>query len=656
MRYTKLYYDMEVYPNYWCIVIYDGEDVTSVSSDDDYSNLIDYLWEHKDDFLYVAYNSKKYDRYILELLMRYGKVDKKEDMCQRLYVASKLIIEKDFNGRNLLAYYSENDLILPADLDYALGIYYKWENYKKQRKEFWQSVEDVTSTPQLDVADFNGKQLLGLKELMIRIHFPTIETLPYKSTIVLNGQQKQKVLDYCINDVAGLYALCERYYHSEIMARENLINGFNLPLENFIKTDTAIVEELLCDYSVKPTVERFKYKPPLKFDFKSPQVKDLYETYQSIWFDDNTTFTRTVQEYGLKITFGLGGLHAETIKRYVLPKGKKLIDIDFASYYPYLIKRFKYLPPTVKDPKMFYDMIDERVALKSTNPKLAEAYKIVINRAFGAMNLKIGNYIGQLYDLRSFYGVTITGQFLLMALVEGLTLLGFTVVYANTDGIMVEVDVDYDAHSSQLREACDEFSELIDIQLEFKEYKEGLIRDVNNYILKGKDVKAKGDYKYSIGSKRHAFAMISLEAMITQVFQGKPIDETIRECRDLRKFICFQKYGRQYFPTSIEWENGFKQPFDRVVRYYLSANNRNQIRAWNTNTGSKIDRELSDNVQIIPDISDFYENDWFPEDIDYDRYIEYAYKLLQGLTDKDIIKNDYILGILEELKECFIES
>lgn len=100
--------------------------------------------------------------------------------------------------------------------------------------------------------------------------------------------------------------------------------------------------------------------------------------------------------------------------------------------YPFIMKEFGFIPRTMADKKAFFKMIDDRVAMKKINPKLANAMKVQINTVFGVSNKKNS----PLYDPQALYHITLTGQLIINKYTEMMALAGYNVSYVNTDGIM----------------------------------------------------------------------------------------------------------------------------------------------------------------------------------------------------------------------------
>ena len=303
------------------------------------------------------------------------------------------------------------------------------------------------------------------------------------------------------------------------------------------------------------------------------------------------------------------------------------------------------LPDTVADKSVYYNMISDRVKLKSTNPTLANAYKVILNSVFGKLKYRYS----KLYDLDSFYNVTLTGQLLMLKLCEMLDEAGYKIVYINTDGLMIESD-----GTEKYKEVCEKWCDMYSYILEYNDVHRAWIRDVSNYILDmGDYVVSKGDFDISPGKRNNAYHRIVWLAIHEYLRNGVPIEETIKGSTNIEDFVLYLKYGGAYQDTQIEYIDGQTEEFDGVLRFYWSKSNINRVVATKSDTGSEKIMSDGNNVGRLQKLSDF--NNF--EDIDYDRYINRAYDKLNTLLANPIESNIYIKGWLESgaLKDIPIE-
>jgi hypothetical protein len=253
--------------------------------------------------------------------------------------------------------------------------------------------------------------------------------------------------------------------------------------------------------------------------------------------------------------------------------------------------------------------------------------------------------MGKLYDLENLYKITITGQLLLAKVMEDMNEAGYRVVYANTDGFMIEEKNTF--NDDRYKAIAGEWVEEVGIGLEYEKVENALIRDVNNFIIikEGGKVKAKGEYNNGLGRRISAYANISTKAVLNFVIDGTPIMDTIKAGTKIEDFVLYHKFAKQYNPTFIKDHLTNKTThFSRVLRYYLSNAKSNYFTAYNTNTGSWINKENNENISVLKTLPDS-----LPKDIDYDRYLIIAYDRLEKLTGEEVEFNDMVASLIEDL-------
>jgi len=208
--------------------------------------------------------------------------------------------------------------------------------------------------------------------------------------------------------------------------------------------------------------------------------------------------------------------------------------------------------------------------------------------------------------------VTLTGQLAILMLIEWLTLAKIPVVSANTDGIVVHCKK---TQSAKLDAIVNLWEKATQLETEKTQYKSLYMRDVNSYIAVKPDgkVKTKGAYALE-GLNKNPNLPICVEAVIESVRSGKPTTDTIKECRDIRKFLIARNV------TGGAEKEGV--PIGKVVRWYYAkgyTGTINYVKNGNTvpkSKGAKPCMNLSDD---------------FPDDIDYDRYYKEASEMLKDI-------------------------
>jgi hypothetical protein len=234
-----------------------------------------------------------------------------------------------------------------------------------------------------------------------------------------------------------------------------------------------------------------------------------------------------------------------------------------------------------------------------------ETKKIFLNSYYG----KLGNKWSIFYSPSSLIHTTLTGQLSLLLLIEMLEKECIKVLSANTDGLTVHVSQNDFLKFLRVRK---EWEELTGFNLEETFYKSLHSRDVNSYIAtKEKGVKTKGAYALDALSK-NPHGDVATIAVIGYLTNKVSIEETIRSCKDIRKFL---------FTRKVEGgANKDDKYLGRVVRWYYAVGEKTPI-VYAKNGNKVSESEGGKPLMTLPDT--------FPDDVDYERYIEMGYETLK---------------------------
>lgn len=603
---TILVYDIECYSNYFMI----GYSVATKDENEDKFNFKRYyvdtrnrdklnsflkrIYEIKDNLIMVGFNNSNYDKCMVELAYRNRNLNT-EEFLAKMYETSKALVEEKETP-------------------------FKYNMF-----------------PQFDL---HFDESNSLKSSGMILQCDTIQELPYEPTKELTEDEINEVVKYNQDNDLKITEQLLNVFYSKFMAQYDVIKTFDLPISAFNYSGRQLAESVLCSKSAvgNPTLT-CNYKCPLEFKYVSKELNDLKDTYESSVFRFRDTFENTIIYNGLEINFGLGGLHA-CIPQY---EGYNLIDLDVASYYPNLIRVLDMLPASCKDKEAYAKMIFDRVKLKKTDPSKASAYKIILNSVFGAMGYMSGTgKVGKMFDFRRLMMVTITGQLLIMKLVEDLTLAGYKVIYINTDGLMCERN-----GSDKYKEIIQAWEDWTKLVLEENEVKFAMLKDVNNYIIDEGKIKSKGVFNLNVAGARlttnYAKRRIVIQSVINYVLNKTPIEDTIKGSKDIRDFIIHWKFGSQFKDRRCG-----DKPLGRVCRWYVSTKSKDCITSINSTNGNAYSPQYANNVVLVDDLTKFKE---IPSDLDYNFYINEAYSLYKDLTGKHIGGNQRALDMLKELKE-----
>lgn len=508
----------------------------------------------------------------------------------------------------------------------------------------WQTMQkfDLNQNPSIkhfDIQEPSPGVKVSLKLYGGRMHSKKLQDLPIEPNTLLTEDEMEKTKLYCINDLDTTIDLY-RQIEDRISLRVDMSKRYGQDLMS--KSDAQIAEvviksELTKNNSFKrltvpklPSNAAFNYDPPKYIKFDNIQLCEILEFISTHSFEldgkGSIKLPKELKDAKIKIgnstyQLGIGGIHSTEKKQSIIPnKGQYLIDKDVASYYPSIILNEELHPKHLGKQflKVYKEIVDERLKAKKEGNKIVnESLKIVINGSFG----KLGSKYSALYSPDLMIAVTLTGQLALLMLIERLESKGISVVSANTDGFVSLMDKDqYDDYDT----ICLDWELDTGFVLEETKYSALYSRDVNNYLAiseKGDYFKGKGIFTLDSISKNPQ-ADIIVESVIALLKDNIPIEETIRNCKDLKKFLSVR---------SVTGGATFRDNYlGRVVRWIYSNEGDSIYYKKPNKTGGFNKVAKSDNSRPIMDL-----NCDFPKDIDYSRYISEAMDILDdlGLTE-----------------------
>lgn len=485
---------------------------------------------------------------------------------------------------------------------------------------------------EIDHIDLMGVAPLkaSLKTYGGRLHVPKMQELPFHPELVLTSDQITCVRWYCINSDLTATAFLYMELESEVTLREQMSVKYGIDLRS--KSDAQIAETVICtEYRRLTGIEAprtelapgtsFQYKPVSYIKFETSELQHVFEVVR------NTTFV--IAESGapikpkcideLKFTFGsstyqfgMGGLHScEECRALYSDSQHTLIDKDVRSFYPQVIINQRLTPGKFGDPflDVLSSVLQRRIIAKRDGNKVeAGTLKIVCNSSFG----KFGSKFSPLYAPDLMLQVTISGQLSLLMLIERLELAGIPVVSGNTDGIVIKCP---NSQIDLMEMIVKEWETLTDLVTEDTRYTALFNADINNYLAIKFDgsVKAKGRFSNSSLSK-NPVATICRDALIAFLTTGKPISQTVRECRDIRCFLSVRsvKGGAvkdgAYLGKAIRWYAS-----NVVTGDIIYAINGNKVPS-------------SENCRPLMELPAT-----FPEDVDFVRYEAETFAMLKEI-------------------------
>jgi len=596
----RLYYDFEVYPNFWLVVFKDenGHKIT-LHSRMDYKPSLQRLKRSIQDYIFIGFNNNRYDTVMLNYLLKYFSFERTEHLCKTMFdMSNEIILQNEF-----------------------------FKKVMAMRK-----IDPITY--EMDVSNFVMVGT-GLKELGCRLHHPKLETLPFRFDTLIEDNQIPKLAEYCENDVDITMKVANELVADKISVVLDVINYWDLDKSLMNSTLSNIVEVALVDENIRRNeVSKWRYKAPVEFNFKSQQFKDIEETYKGLILEPNYSFSLSFELDRMEVTVAMGGAHGAVKKSYF----ENIIDIDVNQFYPIMLYQYNFLPNTIKDKEIYGKLIEDKKRYSETNDHRVSAVKESINAIYGRM----GYNNSKLYAPDKLYQTTITGQLLQLRLIEDLRNAGYEVIYLNTDGLSI-LDNGDDSYKDIVEAWAKEFN----VEYKTAYFKRAYYRDVNNFIAENEngELKRKGDLSTKATHKNSAFARASINAVVEHLIHGKDIREYIAEQNDLRDFVLYHKYNSD---IEVYLENkGAYQRLSNVVRYYHSNNRYNAIVHKKAEDETYANRRNNKNVHLLPMFEEVNGLVSVPHDLDKEAYVKIAFDTLYKVTGKDVEDNPYIENILK---------
>lgn len=480
----------------------------------------------------------------------------------------------------------------------------------------------------------------SLKTYAGRLNCKRMQDLPADPSATLTASERQDVKVYCLNDLCNTELLCKEL-SPQLSLRKSISEQYHVNVLS--KSDAQIAESVIGKEIERitgtwpskvdiPVGRTYFYRIPKYLHYANPQLQEMLKLVANTPFVVEATgyFTMPEAIANLEIKIGhcvyrmgMGGLHSS--EKSVVHKADEdtlLLDRDVASYYPRIILNQSLYPHHLgKNFLQVYNSIVERrlKAKNEGNKVVADSLKITINGSFG----KLGNPYSCLYSPDLMIQVTVSGQLCLLLLIDMIEYFGIPIVSANTDGVIIKCPK---AKHKQLEDIIKAWEEMTGFETEETHYSAIYSRDVNNYIAVKTDgeVKRKGTYaeRGSAGNSplsRNPENFICNDAVIALLTKEVPIEQTIRQCKDITKFVTVRNVRGGAVKSN--------QYLGKCIRWYVSTEMKGEINYLIS--GNKVPN--SDCARPLMELPDD-----FPTDINYDYYITKANEILQdlGVTPK----------------------
>lgn len=529
--------------------------------------------------IFCGYNNLHYDNPIINYIIEY------EDTLMNYNVLT--ICSSIFNLSKTITTSKEDNIDA-------------WKHWKYQ---IWFDTFDILTML------YSNKLRVGLKEIQVTMQYPNVQEFVCDWTKPLPLENFDSMIDYNINDIESTSELLNRCkdavdlriaiedeYGVRVLSKDGVNIGMKILTQKYLEKTGLTwwdIEGLRSpmDYiPLKDVILPFiKYDSPI-LNRVLEDMKDQIVSPGRKGYENNFVFA------GLRYTVGVGGIHSKNDPEIIIPKeDEMLIDIDVASLYPSMLIEYGFYPKHLGPEflEVYSQIKNERIEAKHNGDKVKnETLKLALNGLSG--NLQ--NEHNFCYSPEAVMKIRINGQLLLLMLAEKLTQVGCRIIQANTDGLFVLLKKD---NYQQVNTICRDWEQLTKLTLEEERFEAMYQYAINDYIavttlypdmkkrfLSGETlirkstkkpytcieeiqedfIKTKGMFITKVLLGKGLSAKIIPEAIIKYFVDGIPVEQTIKECKDIKKFLMSEKTGKQWH---VEYMNEEQQ---RTNRFYASTN------------------------------------------------------------------------------------
>lgn len=557
--------------------------------------------------IFCGYNNLHYDNPIINYIIEY------EDKLMQYNIPT--ICSSIFNLSKTITTSSEDNIDA-------------WKHWKYQ---IWFDTFDILTML------YSNKLRVGLKEIQVTMQYPNVQEFVCDWTKPLPLEDFDSMIDYNINDIESTSELLNRCkkdvdlriaiedeYGVRVLSKDGVNIGMKILTQKYLEKTGLTwqdIKDLRSPMSVIPLKDVIlpfiKYDSPILQrvldDMKNQIVSPGRKGYENKFVFNN-----------LRYSVGVGGIHSVNSPEIIIPRDDEmLIDIDVASLYPSMLIEYEFYPKHLgKEFLEVYKQIkDERIEAKHNGDKVKnETLKLALNGLSG--NLQ--NEHNFCYSPFAVMQIRINGQLLLLMLAEKLTQIGCRIVQANTDGLFVLLKKDV---YSKVNSICREWEQLTKLTLEEDRFKAMYQYAINDYfaITEDNKVKEKGMFITTVKLGKGLTPKIIPKAVISFFKDGISVEDTIKNCTDIRDFLMSEKTGKQWH---VEYMNEEQQ---RTNRFYASTNG-GYLWKWKYSNDSDI--KSYQNMLTASGVTLLNKFDDKPikeRKINYRYYIMEAYKIIRDL-------------------------
>lgn len=489
------------------------------------------------------------------------------------------------------------------------------EKWKRWKYQVWFDSFDILTML------YSNKLRVGLKEIQVTMQYKNVQEFVCDWSKPLPIEDFDSMIDYNINDIESTSALLDRCkkdidlrlaiedeYGVKVLSKDGVNIGMKILTHKYLEKTGLTwwdIKDLRSPQAYIPLKDVIL--PFIKYD--SPILKSVLDEMKTqVVSPGRKGYEKNFVFGGLRYTVGVGGIHSKNDPEIIIPaEDEMLIDIDVASLYPSMLIEYGFYPKHLGPEflEVYSQIRSERIEAKHNGDKIKDS---TLKLALNGLSGNLQNEHNFCYSPFAVMQIRINGQLLLLMLAEKLVELGCRIVQANTDGLFVLLKKSiYD----KVNIVCREWEQLTKLTLEEDRFEAMYQYAINDYIavkegyakkkhefrdftavidtktgdhIKYGATNAKGETYRNMDEIRKDY--IKTKGMfITEVLLGKglspkiipeaiikyfvdeiPVEDTVKGCTDIKKFLMSEKTGKQWH---VEYMN---QEIQRTNRFYASTN------------------------------------------------------------------------------------
>ena len=620
-------YDIEVFPNtFHCVLLNtDNEELYKFEISErknQIRELVQFFTNPK--YLLCGYNNKHYDDVVINYIIDY--IDTM--LCKSIYDVTLSLFNLSQTIINL------------EDGNISKIKRWKYANY-------FESMDLLTMM-------FSSKLRVGLKSMQITMQYQNVQEYSGDFGSFLPKDKIDEMISYNINDVKSTYSLFNYLVKNGDIDLRLFIEqeyGFNALSMDSVKFGETLIAKKVCEelHINKRQLEQMRSPMdniPLKdvilpfIRYKNPKFQEALEDMKKQVVSSKNkkpgekNYENKFVVSGVRYSIGVGGIHSLNEPRIYVPKEDEYLGhLDVASMYPSFIVRYGWFPRHLGKAGLavYTQIYHERIQAKHSGQKQKNlALKLTLNSVTGKMQQETS----WMYDPYSVFKIRINGQLILLMLADLLLQHSCEIVQVNTDGVMF---IAKKAYKDAIMESVAKLEQLTKLSFEADSYEAFYQFAVNDYfgVVDGfsqsrnpKLIEKKGMFITEPVLGKGLAPTIIPEAVINYFVYNIPVEDTIHNCDDIRKFLMSQRVDKKF---KVEYDDKYIQ---RINRWYASTNGCYLYTVDESKTPVKYSNLLKKSgVTILNYIDDISTKN---RKINYPYYISEARKIIDQLVCRQL--------------------